>query len=79
VGGSGGCNRLTGSYELSGGRLKFGQMAGTMMACLEGGETERAFLDALGRVTGWGMAGQQLELMDASGGVVARFEARQME
>ncbi|HET8625126.1 MAG TPA: YbaY family lipoprotein [Gemmatimonadales bacterium] len=79
VSGSGGCNRLMGGYELSGGRLKFGQMAATRMACLEGMETEKAFLDALGRVTGWGMTGHQLELVDASGGVVARFEARQPE
>jgi heat shock protein HslJ len=51
VSGSGGCNRLAGSYELNGDQLKFGQMAGTMMACPQGMDTEQAFLQSLGRVT----------------------------
>jgi heat shock protein HslJ len=50
-----------------------------MMACAEGMETEKAFLEALGRVSGWKIAGQQLELLDTAGNVVARFEARHME
>jgi heat shock protein HslJ len=60
VGGSGGCNRLTGSYELSGDRLSLSPMAATLMARTEGMETEKSFLDA-------------------SGNVVASFEARHME
>jgi heat shock protein HslJ len=36
VSGSGGRNRLTGSYAVNGDQLTFGQMAGTMMACPEG-------------------------------------------
>ena len=79
AGGSGGCNRLTGSYELNGDRLTFGQMAGTMMACLEGMDTEKAFLDALRQVNKWKIAGQHLELFDAAGKLVARFEARHMK
>jgi heat shock protein HslJ len=79
VGGSGGCNRLTGSYELNGDNLTFGQMAGTMMACLEGMDTEKAFLKALGQVKKWKIAGQHLELFDAAGKLVARFEARHMK
>ena len=77
--GSGGCNRLTGSYELIGGELTFGQVAGTMKACLEGMDTEKAFLDALRAVKRWKIEGQQLELFDASGKLVTRFEARHME
>jgi uncharacterized lipoprotein YbaY/heat shock protein HslJ/uncharacterized lipoprotein NlpE involved in copper resistance len=79
VGGSGGCNRLTGSYELNGDTLTFGQMAGTMMACLQGMDTEKAFLQALGQVKKWKIAGQHLELFDAAGKLVARFEARHMK
>jgi heat shock protein HslJ len=79
LGGSGGCNRLTGSYELNGDRLSLGPTATTMMACAQGMETEKAFLEALGRVSGWKIAGQQLELLDTAGNVVARFEARHME
>jgi heat shock protein HslJ len=78
AGGSGGCNRFTGSYERNGDRLRFGPMIATLMACAEGMETEKAFLDTLGRVHRWRITGQQLELLDAAGNVVARFEARHM-
>jgi len=77
--GSGGCNRLMASYELKGDQLTFGQMAGTMMACPEGMETEKAFLEALKQVSRWKIAGQDLELIDGAGNAVARFEARHME
>jgi heat shock protein HslJ len=76
VEGSGGCNRITGSYEANGDRLAFSHMAGTMMACLEGMDTEKAFLDALNRVNRWKITGQGLELYDASGTPIANFEAR---
>lgn len=79
VGGSGGCNRLVGGYELKGDALTFSQMAGTMMACPEGMETERAFLAALGQVHKWKIVGQHLEVFDAAGNLVARFEARHMQ
>jgi heat shock protein HslJ len=78
AGGSGGCNRFTGSYELNRDRLKLGSMTATLMACAEGMETEKAFLEVLGRVSRWRITGQQLELLDAAGNVVARFEARHM-
>jgi heat shock protein HslJ len=78
AGGSGGCNRMTGGYELNGERLRLGPMTMTLMACPEGMETERAFLETIGRVNGWRIIGQQLELLDAAGNVVARFEARHM-
>ena len=75
VSGSGGCNRLMGSYELSGDRLTFNQMASTMMACTKGMDTEKKFLDALNRVKTWEIAGHQLLLSDADGKVIARFSA----
>jgi putative lipoprotein len=76
VTGSGGCNRLTGGYQVNGDRLRLSQTAGTMMACMKGMETEQAFLKALGQVTGWRITGQQLELLDSNGSVLARFEGR---
>jgi putative lipoprotein len=76
VSGSGGCNGLTGSYELHGNELTFTQMATTMMACPEGMDTEKAFLKALTEAKTWKITEQQLELFDAGGNVVARFEAR---
>jgi heat shock protein HslJ len=78
VNGSGGCNRLMGSYELNGDQLAFNQMAGTMMACVRGMETEKAFMDALKLVNRWKLTGQQLDLFDAAGTVIASFEARYM-
>jgi putative lipoprotein len=79
VGGSGGCNHLAGSYEVKGDRLSLGPTTTTLMACTEGMETEKAFLDVLEKVSGWRITGQQLELLDAGGNVVARFEARHLE
>jgi heat shock protein HslJ len=75
VAGSGGCNRLTCSYKRSGDQLTFGQIASTRMACVQGMETENAFLQALQHVSTWKIAGNQLELSDAAGNFVARFEA----
>ena len=75
VTGSGGCNRLSGSYEAQGDRVRFSQMIRTMMACVEGMETEAAFVEALDTVSRWKVTGQQLELFDAAGARLARFEA----
>jgi TPR repeat protein len=79
VNGSGGCNRLMGSYKLNGDQLTFSQMAGTKMACLEGMETENAFLDVLKKVNRWKITGQQLELFDAAGNLLASCEARRLK
>jgi putative lipoprotein len=75
VSGSGGCNRLTGSFELNDNQLTFGPMATTMMACPESMDTEKKFLEALREVKTWKIEGQQLELSGAAGNVVARLEA----
>ena len=78
VAGSGGCNRLIGSYTLDGEKLAFGQMASTKMACTEGMDVEQAFHTALGKVASWRIDGETLELFDASGTLVAQFESRYM-
>jgi heat shock protein HslJ len=68
---------VLGGYTLKGDAISFGQLAGTMMACVgEGMELEQAFLAALGQVAKWKIAGQHLELADTTGRVLARFEAR---
>lgn len=74
--GSGGCNRFTGSYELNGNNLSFGTLAGSMMACVAGMDTEKEYLEILPRVRTWKVIGQHLELFDAAGTILARFEAR---
>jgi copper homeostasis protein (lipoprotein) len=73
--GSGGCNRITGSFELEGNRLRFGQMASTRMACPEGMEQEQRFLDSLEKVEHYRIRGSHLEFLDAAGAVITRFEA----
>lgn len=76
VAGYGGCNRLMGSYEVKGNGVHFGQLAGTMMACPDGMDTEKEFLDTLPQVTRWRIVGEHLEFYDTSGKVLGRFEAR---
>ena len=52
VAGSSGCNRIVGSFNLTGEGLHFGTMGSTMMACEEPlMEQERRMLDALEQVT----------------------------
>lgn len=79
VAGSGGCNRMMGSYTLGGSKITFSQMAGTMMACPQGMDLERAFYAALPRVATWRVDGEKLELFDAGGASVAEFESRYMK
>ena len=73
--GGGGCNRLTGSFELDGDKLRLRSMAGTMMACPAGMEQEQRFLQSLEKVERYRISGSHLEMLDATGAVIARFEA----
>jgi heat shock protein HslJ len=76
VNGSGGCNRMFGSYELNGEALAFSGVGSTKMACQDAMEIETAFLPALQRVAKYRITGQQLELLDSAGVLVARFDAK---
>ncbi len=68
VSASDGCNRITGTYELKGTALTFGQMAGTQMACIDSAaEIERAFRGALKSTMRLAIAGDRLDLFDAAG------------
>jgi heat shock protein HslJ len=64
---------------LHGDEITFSHVGGTMMACLEGMETEKSFLDALKQVNRWKITGQQLELFDAGGKLLATFEAHHVK
>ncbi len=75
VSGSDGCNRIAGSHELKGDVVRFGEMVGTQMGCINTGGIERAFRDALNSATRWTVAGERLELFDATGRRVAAFTA----
>jgi heat shock protein HslJ len=75
VAGSDGCNRVSGGYTVDGQAITFGAMIGTQMACPGTGEVERAFGAALRATRSWRISGSSLDLLDAKGEVVARFEA----
>jgi heat shock protein HslJ len=73
VTGSGGCNRLVGSFALAGDELRFGTLATTRMACSETVMSrERDFLVALARVTAYELEERSLTLL-AGDRIVARL------
>ena len=75
--GSGGCNKVTGDYKLSGDQLTFGEtMVITAIHCSSRlVEMEDSFLEALQHVKHWKIEEQQLILVDAEAKQLARFEA----
>lgn len=75
VSGSSGCNRVMGGFELNGDNLRFGRVAATKIACLNGMEQEQRFLKSLGDVAHYRISGDQLELLNGSGLILARFVA----
>jgi len=77
VSGSGGCNRITGSYQRDGTKLKIGPLAATRMACLDAGRgaLESGFLAALQSTASYTMNGQDLVLFDARGQAVATLSS----
>jgi putative lipoprotein len=73
VAGSDGCNRITAGYQRKDDTLTFSQVAGTRMACADTAEIEGAFQAALKGTVRFRIAGDRLELLDASGARVAAF------
>lgn len=72
--GSTGCNRYTAGYSVDGESLELAAIASTRMACAPPLDTlERAFLDALDRVTGWRLDAATLTLADDAGAELLRF------
>jgi heat shock protein HslJ len=74
VSGSDGCNRVAGAYELNRDSIRFAPMAATRMACPGPAGTERAFGYAVTNASFWRILGDRLELYDADGVRLARFE-----
>jgi copper homeostasis protein (lipoprotein) len=73
IAGSGGLNRVMGSFSLSEDELRFGPLATTLMAGPEDTmQREREFLDALARVTAYELDGRSLTLL-ADDKIVARL------
>lgn len=75
VTGTSGCNRYGGTYAVQGGRLSIETGPMTLKACPPpADEVERAYLAALGRVSGWRVDGDALVLL-ADGAPLLRFRA----
>lgn len=77
--GSGGCNRLMGSYELRDDTLTFGGVATSRMACPTGMEQEQRFLSVLSDVRFWRIEGSHLELLGPAREILARLEATPLQ
>jgi heat shock protein HslJ len=79
VSGFSGCNNMMGGYVLEGDALRFAQMGGTMMACVDTGmELEKKFLSVFPQVAHWEIRGETLTLSDADRKRLAIFESRYM-
>jgi copper homeostasis protein (lipoprotein) len=72
-----GCNRMFGGYLLNGEMLKFDQMGGTKMACVDEKrmKLEQRYFEVLSRVSQWKITGSTLELRDGEGRPQALFAA----
>ena len=74
--GSTGCNRASAGYTLDDGVLRLTPVVTTRMACSAGAMgQESAFVTMLGKVVLATVVGQQLELRDGTGKLIARFDA----
>ncbi|MBO9516149.1 MAG: META domain-containing protein [Variovorax sp.] len=79
VSGSGGCNRVTGSFERSGSSLKMSQLASTRMACADParGASEAQFFAALQATTSYRLQGaSRMSLLDSGGRTLAVLSTR---
>jgi uncharacterized lipoprotein YbaY/heat shock protein HslJ len=75
VSGNGGCNSMTGPYQVEGGTIRIGPLAATMMACADRGDTEASYFKALDQVRRWKLEGTQLHFLDDSGSVLLTFSS----
>ncbi len=75
-----GCNTMAGSFGIEAGRLRFGQVITTLMACPQQlADAEELLGRVLGDVRGWRIAGDRLELLDEAGAVIAELNAAELE
>ena len=74
VSGFSGCNRFSASFDAKDGKLDVGNIAITQMACAQGMETERDFLQGLNAADRYRIQGDTLQLSKGDT-VTLRFEA----
>lgn len=77
VAGADGCNRVTATSIVKDNGLTFGEIAGTMMACLKTDEISKRFRAALKGTSQWSIVNDRLELYGATGKPLAVFVRRQ--
>ena len=70
-----GCNHFRASYTLAGDSLRFGPVLATKMACADGDELERSFLEALPLVATYEATDSTL-ILNVPSGSLARFQGR---
>ncbi len=68
-----GCNRFMGGYHSTHSRLQTGPLATTRMACPQGMELERRFLQTLQSVDRFRIEEDTLNLYNAEGHLILRF------
>ena len=75
IAGNTGCNRAGAAYTVEGNRLTIDALISTKRACLDpqGNALEFAYIRAVEGTESYRIANGELELLDASGKVVARF------
>ncbi len=73
--GSDGCNRVAGGWELKDSVVRFTEMAATRMACIDAGDLDVAFREALKSARRLSVVGTRLELFDSHDRRVAVFLA----
>jgi putative lipoprotein len=72
---TGGCNQMTGTYQMTETTLQFSAFAATRMACPDVMDQEGALGQALAATRGYRITDTTLELVDAKSITRARFEA----
>jgi putative lipoprotein len=77
AGGSGGCNSYSGTYQVDGSSIAFGEITRTEKACLEEGvtEQEQRYFEALATASAFQVDGDQLLITYDDGNGVMIFES----
>ena len=75
VSGADGCNRIMGSYNATADQLSFGPLAGSQMACLNNGNIDQKYNEALRKVTHYQVFGKTLKLLDRNGNLLIQYQS----
>ncbi len=71
-----GCNQMMGSYKSNGNKLSFNKLGATRKACIEGMETEAAFMQILSDTQYFSIHEHNMTLLNADKKPIAKFKAQ---